>query len=320
MIARIPINTSPGPDTLKFLTFNLGANPNLSPKEQMAYTTPDTFSNLKEDVTVFGGLFQWGRKDIAHSLRCAIADKPEYFTENTYTTAYNPATSTKFVWNGPNGIPGNVSSNNNDWYYPHTAARDFWGNGGGAATQTATTYTGTQNLHNPCPQGWRVPTQYEWALIGQENGDPSNPSDSFGTSTNGVNGTLPNNGQVYWVPVNEGQASASWEAGKNCGYALYLKSVWEAARAAGGYFDNSGTPDMTRRLTASGAPEPLMFLPAGGLRYYSDGGVYNTGNRGYYWSSTVDSSGARGLYFYSSSVVTSANTRALGMAVRCLAE
>ena len=50
--------------TLKFMTYNLGANPNLTPKQQMAYSGANP-----EDITVYGGFYQWGRKDAAHTFR-----------------------------------------------------------------------------------------------------------------------------------------------------------------------------------------------------------------------------------------------------------
>ena len=72
-----------------------------------------------------------------------------------------------------------------------------------------------------------------------------------------------------------------------------------------------------------------IFLPASGYRYYRDGGLYNVGNFGRYWSSTPfytslssTSYSAYYLYFYSDgSVYSSSNTsRTHGCSVRCLQE
>ncbi|MGV4473801.1 hypothetical protein ACQ1P7_04015, partial [Ornithobacterium rhinotracheale] len=61
-------------------------------------------------------------------------------------------------------------------------------------------------------------------------------------------------------------------------------------------------------------------LPAAGCRYYTNGSqFYNTGSRGYYWSSTQDGSNyAWELSFYSSTSYMSSIYRSYGQPVRCL--
>ncbi|MDR0546918.1 MAG: hypothetical protein LBG77_04975, partial [Dysgonamonadaceae bacterium] len=76
---------------LTFLTYNLGANPNLTPKQQMAYVSTLT-NKTYTDITVYGGLYQWGRSDAAHSFRCDYDDDldtnhPDLFTQDLYTSA-----------------------------------------------------------------------------------------------------------------------------------------------------------------------------------------------------------------------------------------
>ena len=59
-----------------------------------------------------------------------------------------------------------------------------------------------------------------------------------------------------------------------------------------------------------------IVLPAAGHRN-CDGGVYNVGTDGYYWSSTPYVSGsARDLYFFSSGVGVSLSHRCDGQSVR----
>ncbi|MDR3326712.1 MAG: hypothetical protein LBT04_01030, partial [Prevotellaceae bacterium] len=56
-------------------------------------------------------------------------------------------------------------------------------------------------------------------------------------------------------------------------------------------------------------------------RNYNDGSVYNTGNNGNYWSSTVNGDNGRNMNFNSSNVnANNNNNRANGMSVRCVAE
>jgi hypothetical protein len=301
--------------TLRFLTYNLGANPNLTPKEQMAYVS--TLLNPDEDVNVYGGLYQWGRKDAPHSLRCDMGAKPGYFTTALYPAAsYNPAIDTLFVWGGA-GSP--VEGNFNDWAYPHVDASAFWGNGGGLSTQANTNYSATENTNNPCPAGFRVPTQHEWALLVVENDNSTSNSDNLNTD-GGANGTTPpgTDNPITWVPVVNGKAdgsSSSWISGNMCGYALYAKDDWDAALT--GWNNNALGMD----LTNSSAPEPLMFLPVAGLRPYYDGNMNATGFYGLYWSSTVSGSDCNVFTFYSTGVsVDGTTSRSAGATVRCVAE
>ena len=56
-----------------------------------------------------------------------------------------------------------------------------------------------------------------------------------------------------------------------------------------------------------------------GFRYFYDGSLYNVGSNGYYWSSTVSTTDAYFLGFYSGGVnPAGGNNRANGFPVRCL--
>jgi len=64
-----------------------------------------------------------------------------------------------------------------------------------------------------------------------------------------------------------------------------------------------------------------LYLPATGERASFNGGLYNRGSSGFYWSSTEDGSNAYTLLFYNSSVVpANFNPRLHGFSVRCVAE
>ncbi|MDR0543515.1 MAG: fibrobacter succinogenes major paralogous domain-containing protein, partial [Dysgonamonadaceae bacterium] len=121
-------------------------------------------------------------------------------------------------------------------------------------------------------------------------------------------------------PVTNGVPSNNWTSsdklensysnyGNNNGYALYTSDTWNsiADKAC---------------LTDPAAPEPLMFLPAAGGRYFINGGVRDTGDYGIYWSSTVyNGNNGRGMYFYSSYVAADNDyCRAFGFSVRCISE
>jgi hypothetical protein len=181
---------------------------------------------------------------------------------------------------------------------------------------TNQTQTPSSNTNNPCPSGFRVPTQHEWVLLGSEGGSS--------TSTSGDNFSVPNGtpttSGLVWVPVKNGVPSTDWTSDNsestlsfynyenNNGYALYTSDTW------------NGIADKDR-LTDLEDPEPLMFLPAAGCRNYGNGRVYYTGNNGYYWSSTVNGGYGRHMYFLSSNVsATNYDGRAYGFSVRCLSE
>jgi hypothetical protein len=329
----IPIPAGYNPDNkLTFLAYNLGANPHIAgpdataaqiAKAQMGYGSADP-----TDMTVFGGLYQWGRKDAKHALRCAPISHPDCFTETPYSSAtYNPTTDTLFVLGYNDGIEAY------DWVTDHVDSDNRWGNGGSYAKQTDVSYNSgvpysTNNLNNPCPTGFRVPTEYEWALIGQEGGSPySTNGDGFTPGAYSTNPT--SNPDVIWVPVKNAHASQAWASGSSYdsllnypdlnGYAIYSRDVWENV--------NVNYKNGPFSLAASEAPDPLMFLPVAGGRN-SDGNVTHVGMFGYYWSSVVHSE--NNAYNYSSVMTLYRDQhvyaggisqwRAQGNSVRCVSE
>lgn len=114
----------------KWLDRNLGAS-NVASSE-------DDFAN-------YGDLFQWGRKADGHQLiiRAGATDGDMSGKNGTTTTLATSITPNhnQFVING---------NDPNDWL----------------ATQDSTLWKGANLTNNPCPAGWRVATQGEWAAEG----------------------------------------------------------------------------------------------------------------------------------------------------------
>ncbi|MDR1743624.1 MAG: hypothetical protein LBR48_07380, partial [Dysgonamonadaceae bacterium] len=136
-----PVN---GKTELTFLRYNLGADPSMSPKEQMAYP----FTDVK-NIRVYGGLFQWGRKDVEHSLRDPYSASDTEHFQNAQYPSYDPINDHKFAW-------GTTSW----WCASDNKESNMWGNGGGYTKQTDFSYNSakpntTANDWNPCPTGYR---------------------------------------------------------------------------------------------------------------------------------------------------------------------
>ncbi|MDR1526279.1 MAG: fibrobacter succinogenes major paralogous domain-containing protein [Dysgonamonadaceae bacterium] len=312
--------------TLTFLRYNLGADPSMTPKQQMAYPHTDS-----KNIRVYGGLFQWGRKDVYHALRDAKADVPDFFTSTQYSIAsgtnhYDPSTSHKFVW-------GNTFSPLY-WCSDDVMLSNLWGNGHNSTNQTdfrlsqatKTPITAIANSYNPCPDGYRVPTQYEWALILYENGNIASVDDKFesnglNTSRNGTTWYITSsNLNVVWVRVSNGKPSTVWSSLYNTmnGYAVYSFSALGSPSS-----DDilNATFAIDKNLADINAPDPLMFLPAAGFRRGTDGIVSYVNQGGFYWSTTNSNLGSLDLRIYDTGIyVHGDNGRLRGYSVRCIKE
>ncbi len=162
------------------------------------------------DEKGYGDLFQWGRLDDGHQLRDPLSG------------------ITSDQSSDPDPGHSHFITDHNNWY-DGSDPDDLWKEDG----------TG---INNPCPPGWRVPTEAE------------------------LEAELEN-----WSPKDLNGAYAS----------------------------------------------PLKWTVAGG-RASSDGSLSSMGFWGYYWSSTLDGSDSRALYFGGLGAHMYANSRALGRSVRCL--
>ncbi len=333
----------------QFMAYNLGANPDYkTPKEQMKYLSlKRQEANYDQcDATVFGGLYQWGRAGHSYAvstdgtfrryhgmnLAAGAADVTAAATydENGQILTYDDVNSAEGLF---------IMSTNGNW---NTSGNNtLWGNGKAIGTATndipggipcyatgalsivcdgKTYQSPLKTVNDPCPAGWRIPTEDEWERIGKY--DCKSYSASASNNFNSlVTGGEPNADSPFtWVPVvcsGSGCTAddASWTigdtrpAGTYSGHAVYKKGDW------------ASFPDKTGDLSADNAPEPFLFLPAAGCRDFGRGTIDLAGSRGFYWSSTVTTgNNASTLDFYRNSVRHISNERGWGYSVRCVAE
>ena len=160
-------------------------------------------------AAAYGDLYQWGRSADGHEIRTSG-------TTTTLATSDTPGHG-NFITSG---------SYPYDWRNP----------------QNDNLWQGVSGTNNPCPAGYRLPTEAEWEAE---------------------------------------------------------RTSWSSNNAAGAF------------------ASPLK-LPVAGGRNGSNGSLYYVGSIGYYWSSTVDGTNSRTLYFSSGEADMFSDYRANGLSVRCL--
>jgi hypothetical protein len=268
---------------VRFMAYNLGADPTLdTPKKQMGYLVTHSFSfnntDAYKDAHVYGGWYQWGRgrSDLAHGASIDGTYKRYGSNENVST---GPISTTP--------VPDQFYTADATFYdWMQTPDDTLWGNGEGLTGQDDenggilyndgsgdkyyqnTDWTTPDN--NPCPDGFRIPTQDEWERLVNYDCRPNNAGSDSQISTNNLAGCAVARNGLTWVPVscncdnttqiNVGKCTpniTSWYHTAT-GFAIYPTNVWEATDAE---YRNG-----TKSLHLDDAPEPLLFLPAAGCR------------------------------------------------------
>ena len=175
-------------------------------------------------MNVYGGFYQWGRKDAAHTFRGASLSPITSDSRFTTTLVTNTGTPNATVSSDPGKFVYGMGSPFN-WTTPHENNSDLWGYGLAIASGGNNPQKGA---NDPCPSGWRVPTEHEWALLCNEGGSITTTTNDHILTSGNV--TLPNSG-LYWVNVVNGKVSSSFAANAMCGYALYEQTAWNSAAA-----------------------------------------------------------------------------------------
>ena len=146
------LTATPYNGKLKFMCYNLGANPIKTIDEQMAYApTGDS------DATVFGDLYQWGRRADGHEKRTSARYPTNDASSESGAVSGANLDATGQVINTHSAFGKFIKNNANpfDWRTPQTET--LWNRDTEAAPVKTT--------NDPCPDGWRVPTKAEWASI-----------------------------------------------------------------------------------------------------------------------------------------------------------
>jgi len=224
-----PVKTTSG-SWLTFMCYNLGAATavqSLTPAQQAAYTNPDAN---------YGDLYQWGRQADGHQLRSTAA-------------VNGGSTSRDISYDSNSQIP-----DGDEWYgvpvYFTGGAYDWHGNGASPNDNLWNFTLYPEN--NPCPSGWRVPTQAEWGSIFQ----------------GGITSSAPGNATANtWT----------WNGSNTHGYLI---------KPSGSSEPTLFLPATGLRVNSSGQ---LLDMNAAG--YYWTSMAYNTNSYNLYFTSTLVGTG-----------------------------
>jgi hypothetical protein len=307
-----------------WMAYNLGADSIYdTPKKQMEYQATHVFNET--DATIYGGLFQWGRKDWKHAVDTISTPHRRYNSTDhavyksggictfNSTNRYNSIGFGQPVSGIVDTLSCFITVNGHTQDWRASLNRFLWGD-----TITMQRYKAwPKTTNDPCPTGWRLPTQDEWERLCNYNCDPTLSYSSFSSTIQAAScPSETNNPDITWVSVENGKAISDkqWTVGGSfrSGYAVYNTAVWNAAPAC--------YKDGINPLYEPDAPAPLLYFPTAGYRSHSDGLLYGVGYSGNYWSSTVSEEQAYSLRFTPYTVSSISNCRAEGMSVRCVAE
>jgi uncharacterized protein (TIGR02145 family) len=218
---------------LTFLCYNLGvpeSTKQMTIDEQMTTSSP-TGANVTNN-TIYGDLYQWGRKADGHEKRTSArypsnddtSDNGPISQLDSNGQVANPSAIGKFVKAKDSPNDWRSSRNNNLWY-----------NNG-------------KTVNDPCPPGWRVPTPAEWGSI-------------FKNGTATVN---------KWTWTNVGTAGYKISPDNGNTYTLFLPAagfryrnngVIDALTGARGYYWSSTTSinDANYLFFSSSSVEPNSY-------------------------------------------------------------
>ncbi|GHU78539.1 hypothetical protein FACS1894145_0700 [Bacteroidia bacterium] len=195
---------------LSFMCYNLGANTSLDPFAWGSSTTDTTSADIK------GWLFQWGRVADGHQWRSsATVAGPVYLpTQDQVPASGTSGTSASLgitaAQTYANYTGKFITSSSYEYFYDWRTPQVGW------------LWYSFRNANDPCPTGWQLPTQSDFATIISDNAfarqTPSSATaNTWSWTTNGYQirpdsstttlflpaaGVRGNNGTLYYVGLD----------------------------------------------------------------------------------------------------------------------
>ncbi|WP_319504720.1 DUF4906 domain-containing protein [Bacteroides graminisolvens] len=213
-----------GSSTFKMMKYNLGA------------TETGNWSSTATNAGDMGLLYQWGRKDPFVGASTWTGTTPvtvTYASGYAYSAVANAtagadaaASITYSVKNPSKFIINNISTG--DWLNAtaYTDQRDnLWGNPNATGVPPNST-RGNKSIYDPCPPGWRVPSQESYQIFTQ-NGAASGVPNVSGSYANGW---------TFYTQAYLSGTTAYWPA---VGYRDYTTSALTDVNAYGFYWSSS---------------------------------------------------------------------------------
>ena len=150
---------------IRFMPHNLGADQTLSIEEQTAFNSARHTNVLPSgtalNATVHGDLYQWGRRRDGHEKR-----NSQNHANNNTTAQGSQVANSVLDANGQvssgNGVGRFIKQNSGNWDWRANQLNTLW--------NTNTEENPVKHVNNdPCPEGWRIPTNAEWAGVHANN-------------------------------------------------------------------------------------------------------------------------------------------------------
>jgi uncharacterized protein (TIGR02145 family) len=205
----------------------------------MAYSTPPGENN-DTDATVYGGFYQWGRAEDGHQVRNSPGIKSQATVFNEHGQPSESTHAGKFI------------HFSEDWRKP--SSNTLWYNNG-------------KTVNDPCPPGWRVPTQAEWSSILNGGTTEQNNIPSTGVTTTSGNFWKRNiDGTRGWTVSPDGGNTVTLFL-PAAGYRNHGAAIWHAVSR--GYYWSSSPSSEPDAYYFSFTPNEVLpakdFYRAAGL-------------------------------------------------------
>ncbi|MDR3287540.1 MAG: hypothetical protein LBT27_08865 [Prevotellaceae bacterium] len=172
----------------------------------------DSYTSGSSDATDLGDFYQWGRvadghehafwsKNAGHdniinnpafgqpNATSAVIDYKDDGTIPSYNSSSHQVDAGKYYGKFIYSTGTGDANGDNDWYYDGGHDNGLWGSDATSVVGDHRTRfenpTWTYSVNNPCPSGWKVPSQYNWwdSFAGTGSNGLPNPPKAYTTAT-----------------------------------------------------------------------------------------------------------------------------------------